>query len=123
VSIVIQLRRDLAANWVTVNPPLAQGELGVEYDTGKAKLGDGVSRWEDLPYWAPAGQDQGADKNFTQAFTVTDTVDVAHGLNKYPAVSVIDTAGTEVEGDVDYTSLNNLTVTFSAPFSGTVTCN
>jgi hypothetical protein len=71
--------------------------------------------------WQPNGT--GADKTFTQPFTVADTVSVAHDLSKYPAVTVIDSAGSVVIGDVDYTDLNNLTVSFSAPFSGTVTCN
>ena len=51
----IQLRRDTAANWVSVNPVLAQCEAGVETDTGKAKLGDGATAWVSLPYWNPSG--------------------------------------------------------------------
>jgi hypothetical protein len=48
----IQLRRDTAANWASLNPILAQSEVGTETDTGKAKLGDGVTAWNSLPYWA-----------------------------------------------------------------------
>ena len=43
---------------------------------------------------------------------------VTHGLNKYPSVSVVDSAGSSVVGDVLYDSLNQVTITFSAPFSG-----
>jgi hypothetical protein len=64
-----------------------------------------------------------ADKNYTQPFTSASTVNVTHGLGKYPAVTVTDTAGDVVVGDVLYTSLSALTVSFSAPFSGTVICN
>ena len=46
----IQLRRDLAASWANINPILAQGEPGVELDTGKIKIGDGVAAWDQLPY-------------------------------------------------------------------------
>jgi len=46
----IQLRRDTAANWLSVNPILAQGELGVETDTGRMKLGNGVDSWDELAY-------------------------------------------------------------------------
>ena len=46
----IQIRRDTANNWTTVNPILAQGEWGWEYDTLKIKLGDGISNWNNLPY-------------------------------------------------------------------------
>lgn len=65
----------------------------------------------------------GSDKNFTQAFTSTNVVTVPHNLGKYPAVTVIDSAGDECEGDVDHIDINNLTVTFSADFSGTIVCN
>ena len=40
----IQLRRDTAANWVSNNPILLPGELGIETDTLKFKIGNG-SRW------------------------------------------------------------------------------
>ena len=63
------------------------------------------------------------DKNYTQPFTVTSTVLVAHNLQKYPAVTVVSSAKQIVVGDIIYNDMNNLTVTFSAPFSGTVYCN
>ena len=47
----ILLRRDTTANWQSENPVLAQGELGVETDTGKAKLGDGSTTWNGLTYF------------------------------------------------------------------------
>jgi len=40
----IQLRRDTASNWVANNPILLPGELGIETDTLKFKIGNG-SRW------------------------------------------------------------------------------
>lgn len=46
----IQLRRDLAANWTSNNPVLAQGEEGYELDTGRRKVGDGATAWTGLPY-------------------------------------------------------------------------
>ena len=39
----IQVRRDIAANWTTVNPTLAAGEFGWEIDNKKMKVGDGVT--------------------------------------------------------------------------------
>ena len=47
---IIQLRRDTAANWVTVNPVLADGEIGIETDTRKRKCGNGTTAWNLLPY-------------------------------------------------------------------------
>lgn len=46
----IQIRRDLAAEWTTVNPVIADGEFGFEQDTKKLKIGDGVTDWINLPY-------------------------------------------------------------------------
>ncbi len=50
-----------AAQWAaTGSYILPQYALGVETDTQKAKLGDGVSTWADLDYWAPAGSIPGS---------------------------------------------------------------
>lgn len=46
----LYLRNDTAATWVEKNPVLAKGEPGVEVDTGKFKLGDGVTSWVGLHY-------------------------------------------------------------------------
>ena len=48
----IRTRRDIAANWTAVNPTLAEGEEGLEMDTKQYKVGDGLTAWNDLPYWA-----------------------------------------------------------------------
>jgi hypothetical protein len=50
MATVIRLRRDNAAAWTAANPILAQGEPGVELDTGKFKVGNGTSAWNDLTY-------------------------------------------------------------------------
>ena len=49
----IQLRRDGAQQWANVNPVLAQGELGIELDTSRLKIGDGVTPWNSLKYERP----------------------------------------------------------------------
>jgi hypothetical protein len=50
MAIRIQLRRDTAANWTSVNPVLANGEMGIETDTLKAKVGNGSAAWSARPY-------------------------------------------------------------------------
>lgn len=45
----IRLRRGTAAQWQAVNPVLLQGEPGVDTTTGALRIGNGVSRWLDLP--------------------------------------------------------------------------
>jgi hypothetical protein len=44
---------------------------------------------------------------------------VNHNLSFYPNVTVKDSAGTIYEGEISYTSLGSLTLTFSSAFSGT----
>jgi hypothetical protein len=66
---------------------------------------------------------ESGDANFTQSFTSAASVTVNHNLGKYPAVTVMDSAGDEVEGDIDYVSINTIRLNFSAPFSGVVSCN
>jgi hypothetical protein len=46
----IILRKGTAAAWTSANPTLAAGEPGVETDTGKFKLGNGVTAWVSLAY-------------------------------------------------------------------------
>ena len=78
----IQLRRGGAQEWANSNPTLAQGELGIELDTGRFKIGDGVSAWNTLRYERPVESvsntantlvQRDADGNF-QAGTVTATL-------------------------------------------------
>lgn len=45
----IRIRRDIATNWITNNPTLAPGELGLATDTHTLKVGDGLTPWTSLP--------------------------------------------------------------------------
>ena len=49
----IQLRHDTLANWTSVGNSLVllAGEFAYETDTGRAKVGDGVTSWNSLPYF------------------------------------------------------------------------
>lgn len=60
-----------------------------------------------------------SDKNYVHIQDASSgTWVVTHNLNKYPSVSVVDSAGSTVVGYVFYDTLNQVTITFSAPFSG-----
>ena len=50
VRVQMQQRRDTAANWTAAGPTLLAGEIGYETDTGKIKIGDGVTAWASLAY-------------------------------------------------------------------------
>lgn len=54
---------------------------------------------------------------FTQAIAAAQW-EINHNLDKYPSVSIVDSGGNEVVGDVTYMTKNKLTVAFTAPFSG-----
>ncbi len=43
---------------------------------------------------------------------------VVHNLNKYTSVNIVDTANDIIMGEVQYNSLNQLTITFTAAISG-----
>ena len=51
MAIRIQIRRDTAANWTSANPVLLAGELGIETDTLKIKIGDG-NNWNSITSYA-----------------------------------------------------------------------
>lgn len=49
--------------------------------------------------------------------------EIEHNLKKFPSVSVIDSAGTVMIGDVSYIDENKLRITFSSAFSGKAILN
>ena len=56
MSVKVQFRRGSASSWSTANPTLAEGELGLELDTGMFKVGNGIDNWNSLSYSSgPAG--------------------------------------------------------------------
>lgn len=48
-----------AAEWTTADSVLADAEIGVESDTGKIKIGDGVTTWTALAYFTGGGAGSG----------------------------------------------------------------
>jgi hypothetical protein len=60
-----------------------------------------------------------ADKNYVHNQIASSTTwNIAHNLNKFASVSVVDSAGSVVIGEITYVDTNNVTLTFSAAFSG-----
>ena len=83
----IQLKHGLAASWTKKNPVLLAGEMGIETDTLKMKVGDGASNWSDLGYL-------GADANDILAIINENrdsctTVEVAKGQSDTEALATI----------------------------------
>jgi hypothetical protein len=53
---IVRIRRGTAAEWAASEPQpggevLKLGEPGYEKDTGKLKIGDGITPWNSLPYF------------------------------------------------------------------------
>lgn len=70
---------------------------------------------EDIPVY---------DKNYLHIqATASDKWHIVHNLNKYPSVSVIDSAGNECVGSVQHVSLQELYISFSGGFAGKATLN
>lgn len=55
---------------------------------------------------------------FTQAVAASEWV-ISHDLDGFPSVSIVDSAGTVVVGDVEYNSTSSITVSFESAFAGT----
>lgn len=43
---------------------------------------------------------------------------INHPLNKFPSVTVVDSGGSVVIGDIEYVDNSNIIITFNATFSG-----
>ena len=55
--------------------------------------------------------------DFTQGVPSSSWV-INHGLNKYPSVTVVNESKEVMIGSIQYIDKDNITITFSAPFSG-----
>lgn len=74
--------------------------------------------------WSTAQGGGGGDAFFEFVKSQANSLwSIHHGLNKYPSVTVVDTAGTQGFGTVSYIDSNNVTVSFSAAFAGSAYLN
>jgi hypothetical protein len=64
------------------------------------------------------------DKHYVHTQNSPATVwTITHNLNKHPAVTVVDSAGSVYEAEADYPTLNTAVVTLGYAFSGVAYCN
>lgn len=88
MAVQLQLRHDTAANWTSVNPILAQGEIGVELTTNKFKIGNGTSTWTALAYGVDV---TGAVVGTTDTQTLTNkTITTVGSYETKVAMSALD---------------------------------
>lgn len=121
----IQLRRGTAAEWSAANPVLAVGEPGVESDTGRQKLGDGVTAWNSRPYASKGDKgDQGApgiadDASVAQQVTNGTATKAALSATYAPAFPA-STITYNADGTVATVTDNGITTTYTYNADGTV---
>lgn len=96
MSFVFKLRRDIAADWTSINPVLSAGEPGVELDTGKVKIGNGVQSWTDLPYFLDE-QDVAALVTQMIEAAVLEGVPGPPGLSAYQVAVANGFVGTQLQ--------------------------
>jgi hypothetical protein len=91
-------------------------DIGVTLQASTGSLINNKDYFISLLTYASASS---GDKNFVFSQDVASaTWSVTHNLNKYPSVSVVNSANITVYGDVDYDSLNSVTITFNAAHTG-----
>lgn len=65
-----------------------------------------------------------SDRTYIYTQTTANTVwRIPHNMDKYPSVTVKDSDGNIVIGELDYVDTNNVKITFSAAISGTAYLN
>ena len=101
----------LASTFVAENPILLQGEPATESDTGKKKIGNGVTAWNNLPYESHGGF------VFTQS-TPASTWTINHNLGFKPAVEVFNTGSQEIEAAVTNTTINQTVISLNVAVAG-----
>ena len=69
---------------------------------------------------APGPQGNAAQIFYTHTQAVASSVwTINHNLGGQPTAVVLDSAGTQCEGTFSYPTINQMIITFTAPFTGT----
>jgi hypothetical protein len=96
----MQQRRGTAQQWTDANPRLAAGEIGLEIDTNKFKIGDDVNFWDDLAYFVNSDGLSGELEGFATEDYVDDAIAAIPlpDLTGYATEDYVDTAIENVVG-------------------------
>jgi len=106
MAVKLQIRRDTAVNWTTANPLISQGEICFEIDTYKVKIGTGLVRWNDLPYFAATPTASAFIVNSTAGNETTKAASVA-AMKSYVTAQIAANAPKQV---VEYITLTNTNI-------------
>ena len=103
MAVQLQFRRGTASEWTNANPILAEGELGLELDSNKFKLGNGITRWNSLLY--------------TSTFNITKDTSSDISYPTYVTGLGVISAGISTGGFVYKPSVGNLGIGTTNPTS------
>jgi hypothetical protein len=103
MAVQLQFRRGTASEWTNANPILAEGELGLELDSNKFKLGNGNTRWNSLLY--------------TSTFNITKDTSSDTAYPTYVTGLGVISAGISTQGLVYKPSLGNIGIATTNPTS------
>jgi len=101
-----KLRNGTAAEWTAANPTLLQGEIGVETDTRRYKIGDGTTAWAGLSYYVDGVAIRGQCSKMTDG-AIDITTQGAYVTTGLTATLDTDTAYGMVLGTDDTFGLRN----------------
>ena len=101
-----KLRNGTAAEWTAANPVLLAGEIGVETDTRRYKIGDGTTAWAGLSYYIDGVAIRGQCSKMTDG-TIDVTTKGAYITTGLAATLDTDTAYGMVLGTTDAFGLKN----------------
>lgn len=107
---VIKLRRDTSANWESVDPTLAAGEIAYDTTAMKFKVGDGTSAWTVLEYSSDPESVVAGLESFASGVAATAESNAISSANSYSdslaenydpagsAAAALDSAETYADG-------------------------
>lgn len=105
------------------------GSLGVKNEISVNIVGTGARGKSAYETWLEQGN-VGSESDFLDSLKVTDANYVhdqissakewriIHSLGKYPSVTIVDSGGNVVVGEVHYVSINEVIIRFTFEFSG-----
>lgn len=95
---------DTSYNWSKYNPVLLLGEIGYETDTGKFKIGNGHSTWEDIEYFSSGEAIAGITVDVEKQSIVSDLLGAT--TNQYSNKSI--SLGVSANGSMQSIAIGEL---------------
>jgi hypothetical protein len=108
---IIKPRRDTAANWASVNPTLAAGEIGYDSTNKQFKIGTGSTAWTSLPFSteSPDGAQAKADTAESDAISSAAS-DATTKVSTHAGLSTTHGVSGSIVGTSDTQTLTNKTI-------------